>query len=163
MYVKEEFVYGEVFSQGGHCCGAKTARTCLWTVLVLSDDDEDSESEDELRERVYARGGERRSKSLAARAVVHPKQPMYIRCYHGERTMNVSFASMTVGELMSEIQESLLTGNWEGRFRCLLFKGRAYTPGGAGTEKFLSQIDMHRGCTAHVEFRRGETSSAWLQ
>ena len=25
MYVKEEFVYGEVFSQGGHCCGPKTA------------------------------------------------------------------------------------------------------------------------------------------
>ena len=60
MYVKEEFVYGEIFSQGGHCLGAKTARTCFWTVLVLSDDDEDSESDDELLDRVYARGGERR-------------------------------------------------------------------------------------------------------
>ena len=59
MYVKEEFVCGEVFSVGGHPCGPKTARTRFWTVLVLSDDDEDSESEDELRDRVYARGGEK--------------------------------------------------------------------------------------------------------
>jgi hypothetical protein len=161
MYVKEEFVYGEVFSKGGHCCGPKTARTRLWTVLVLSDDDEDSESEDELRDRVYARGGESRSKSKAARAIVHRKQPMYLRFFHGDETKMVSFATMTVGELISEIEDSLL--DWEGYFRCLFFQGRSYIPGGAGTEKLLSEIEMHRECTAHVELRQVERKSAWLQ
>ena len=160
MYVKEEFVCGEVFSVGGHPCGPKTARTRFWTVLVLSDDDEDSESEDELRDRVYARGGESRSKSIAARAIVHRAQPMYLRFYHGDETKMVSFATMTVGELISEIEDSLL--EWEGCFRCLFFKGKGYTPGGAGTEKLLSEIDMHRKCTAHVELR-DMRRCAWLQ
>ena len=74
----------------------------------------------------------------------------------------VSFASMTVGELISEIQDSLL--DWEGCFRCLFFQGRSYIPGGAGTEKFLSQINMFRECTANVELRGGvPRRSAWLQ
>ena len=45
MYVKEEFTYGE-----RRTCAdlpaIKYARTRFWTVLVLSDDDGDSESED---------------------------------------------------------------------------------------------------------------------
>ena len=73
MYVKEEFVYGESFTQGGHWRGAKIARTRFWNVLVLSDDDEDSESEDELIDRVYARGGERRSKSIVPAVVPEPE------------------------------------------------------------------------------------------
>ena len=56
MYVKSEFQFGECFMHGG----AKYARTRFWTVLELSDDDEDSESDDELLDRVYARGGEKR-------------------------------------------------------------------------------------------------------
>ena len=56
MYVKREFVLARLHCTGG----AKSARTRLWTVLVLSDDDEDSESDDELLDRVYARGGEKR-------------------------------------------------------------------------------------------------------
>ena len=77
--------------------------------------------------------------------------------------MMVSFASMTVGELISEIQDSLLTEDWEGSLRCLFFNVRSYIPGGAGTEKLLSQINMHRECTASVELRGGERRSAWLQ
>ena len=69
MHVKKEFVYGEGFTQGGSWRGAKIARTRFWTVLVLSDDDEDSESEDELSARVEARGGEKRSKSIVKEAV----------------------------------------------------------------------------------------------
>ena len=45
------------------------AQTRFWTVLVLSDDDEDSESEDELSSRVEARGGEKKSKSIVQEAV----------------------------------------------------------------------------------------------
>ena len=74
MYVKEEFTFGEGFTQLVMCRGAKSARTLFWTVLVLSDDDEDSESEDELRDRVYARGGEKRSKSIVP--VVAPEPEM---------------------------------------------------------------------------------------
>ena len=66
MYVKEEFVYGE----RRNWRGVKICRTRLWTVLVLSDDDEDSESEDELSSRVEARGGERRSKSIVPALVI---------------------------------------------------------------------------------------------
>jgi hypothetical protein len=161
MYVKEEFVCGEIFSVGGHPCGPKTARTRFWTVLVLSDDDEDSESEDELRDRVNARGGEKRSKSIAARAIVHPAQPMYLRFWHGDETKMVSFATTTVGELITEVEDSLLP--WEGDFRCLFFKSRAYTRAGSGLEKLLSEIGMFRECTVHVELREVERKSAWLQ
>jgi hypothetical protein len=69
MYVKEEFTFGEGFTQIVMCRGAKVARTRFWTVLVLSDNDEDSESEDELSARVEARGGEKRSKSIVKEAV----------------------------------------------------------------------------------------------
>ena len=73
MFVKEEFTFGEGFTQIVMCRGAKVARTRFWTVLVLSDDDEDSESEDELIDRVYARGGEKRSKSIAPAVVPEPE------------------------------------------------------------------------------------------
>ena len=73
MHVKEEFTFGEGFTQIVMCRGAKSARTRFWTVLVLSDDDEDSESEDELIDRVYARGGEKRSKSIALAVVPEPE------------------------------------------------------------------------------------------
>ena len=57
MYVKEEFS----LARSSACTARRQdARTRFWTVLVLSDDDEDSESDDELLDRVYARGGEKR-------------------------------------------------------------------------------------------------------
>ena len=86
---------------------------------------------------------------------------MYIRFPRGEKTLLVSFTSMTVGELISEIQNSLLADDWKAlvrgvgaapnALRGLVFKSQRYVPGGTGTEKLLSQIDMHRECTANVQ------------
>jgi len=93
--------------------------------------------------------------------VQHELQPLYIKFPRGLKTLHVSFSSTTVGELISEIQGLLLTDvHWQvlvqgvgaapNALRCLLFCGKSYLPGGTGTEKLLSQINMHRECTADV-------------
>ena len=102
-----------------------------------------------------------RPQQVAAERVYIKAQPMYIRFPRGEKTLLVSFASMTVGELISEIQDSLLADDWKAlvqgvgaapnTLRGLIFKSQRYVPGGTGTEKLLSQIDMHRECTASVQ------------
>ena len=102
-----------------------------------------------------------RPQQVAAERVYIKAQPMYIRFPRGEKTLLVSFASMTVGELISEIQDSLLADDWKAlvqgvgaapnTLRGLVFKSQRYVPGGTGTEKLLSQIDMHRECTANVQ------------
>ena len=102
-----------------------------------------------------------RPQQVAAERVYIKAQPMYIRFPRGEKTLLVSFAAMTVGELISEIQNSLLADDWKAlvqgvgaapnALRGLVFKSQRYVPGGTGTEKLLSQIDMHRECTANVQ------------
>ena len=89
------------------------------------------------------------------------QEPLCIRFPRGSKMLYVSFSSTTVGELISEIQGLLLTDvHWQvlvqgvgaapNALRCLLFCGKSYRPGGTGTEKLLSQINMHRECTADV-------------
>ena len=88
-------------------------------------------------------------------------QQLYMKVPRGLKTLHVSFSSTTVGELISEIQGLLLTDvHWKvlvqgvgaapNALRCLLFCGKSYRPGGTGTEKLLSQINMRRECTADV-------------
>jgi hypothetical protein len=76
---------------------------------------------------------------------------MYIKFPGGEeKSLQVSFPSTTVGELLSEV-DSLLTDSGSAvALRSLNFCGKVYVPGGTGTDKLLSQINMHVDCTAHV-------------
>ena len=87
----------------------------------------------------------------AAEKVYTEAQTMYIKFPGGEeKSLQVSFPSTTVGELLSEV-DSLLTDSGSAvGLRSLNFLGKVYVPGGTGTDKLLSQINMHVDCTAHV-------------